>query len=36
VVDLETWRPAGALTAGREPDAMAYSPVQVENPAARR
>lgn len=34
VLDLETWKPAGVLRAGREPDGMGYSPVDVERPAA--
>ena len=36
VVDLETWKPAGALTAGKEPDGMAHSPRTVERPSADR
>lgn len=30
VLDLESWRAVGTLTAGREPDGMAYSPLAVE------
>ena len=30
VLDLERWKPAGTLTAGREPDGMGYSPLDVE------
>jgi YVTN family beta-propeller protein len=30
VVDLGSWQATGHLTAGREPDGMAYSPVAVE------
>jgi YVTN family beta-propeller protein len=33
VLDLESWKPVGVLRAGREPDGMAYSPVDVERPA---
>ena len=33
VLDLETWKPAGTLTAGREPDGMAYSALDVKRPA---
>lgn len=29
VLDLEAWKPAGTLTAGREPDGMGYSPLAV-------
>jgi YVTN family beta-propeller protein len=35
VLDLEAWQPAGTVTAGREPDGMGYSLVEVE-PAADR
>ncbi len=27
VLDLESWQPAGSLTAGKEPDGMGYSPL---------
>lgn len=30
VLDLEAWKVVGTLTAGREPDGMAYSPLEVE------
>lgn len=30
VLDLESWKAVGVLTAGREPDGMAYSPLEVE------
>jgi DNA-binding beta-propeller fold protein YncE len=30
VVDLETWMPVGKITAGKEPDGMGYSGVEVE------
>lgn len=30
VLDLETWKPVGAIRAGEEPDGMAYSPLDVE------
>ncbi|HUP42624.1 MAG TPA: hypothetical protein VM599_05375, partial [Thermoanaerobaculia bacterium] len=30
VIDLETWKLVGTLTAGREPDGMGYSTVEVE------
>jgi YVTN family beta-propeller protein len=30
VLDLETWKQVGALTAGKEPDGMAFSPVEVK------
>ena len=36
VLDLEQWKPVGTLTAGREPDGMAYSAVAVTAPAARQ
>ena len=29
VIDLATWKPAGVLRAGKEPDGMAYSPLTV-------
>lgn len=29
VLDLEAWKPIGALTAGEEPDGMAYSPLEL-------
>jgi len=29
VLDLESWRPIGVLTAGKEPDGMGYSPLTV-------
>ena len=29
VLDLATWKPAGTLTAGKEPDGMAWSPLDV-------
>lgn len=32
VLDLETWAPAGTLTAGREPDGMAYSALDAKAP----
>ncbi|HSL85117.1 MAG TPA: cytochrome D1 domain-containing protein [Thermoanaerobaculia bacterium] len=35
VLDLEAWKVVGTLTAGREPDGMAYSPLDVETPAPR-
>ena len=34
VLDLESWKPIGTLTAGREPDGMAYSTLDVEAAAA--
>jgi YVTN family beta-propeller protein len=35
VIDLESWEVVGTLAAGREPDGMAYSPLDVETePAA--
>jgi len=34
ILDLESWTVIGRLTAGKEPDKMAYSPLSVE-PAAR-
>jgi YVTN family beta-propeller protein len=30
ILDLETWKPVGTLTAGKEPDGMAFSPVDVK------
>ena len=30
IVDLESWKLAGSLTAGKEPDGMGYSPVDVK------
>jgi DNA-binding beta-propeller fold protein YncE len=32
VLDLEKWTPAGSLTAGKEPDGMAYSARAVKTP----
>jgi YVTN family beta-propeller protein len=32
VLDLEAWKVVGTLTAGREPDGMAYSPLDVQHP----
>lgn len=32
VLDLETWETVGTLTAGREPDGMGYSKVEVKPP----
>lgn len=34
VVDLETWTPVGKITAGKEPDGMGYSGVEVETKGA--
>lgn len=34
ILDLESWKPVGTLTAGREPDGMAYSTLDVEAEAA--
>jgi DNA-binding beta-propeller fold protein YncE len=34
VLDLERWTTAGSLTAGKEPDGMAYSAVAVKVPEA--
>lgn len=36
VLDLEKWAAAGTLTAGREPDGMAYSPLDVKGAAPAR
>jgi YVTN family beta-propeller protein len=33
VLDLESWQPVGVLRAGKEPDGMAYSPLDVERQA---
>jgi YVTN family beta-propeller protein len=33
VLDLESWQPVGVLRAGKEPDGMAYSPLDVARPA---
>ena len=30
IIDLLTWQPKGTLTAGKEPDGMAYSPLTVK------
>lgn len=35
VLDLEEWKVVGTLSAGREPDGMAYSSLDVERPADR-
>ena len=35
VVDLVTWKPVGSLTAGKEPDGMAWSPRAVERSGSR-
>lgn len=35
VLDLEKWAAAGTLTAGREPDGMAYSPLETAAAPAR-
>ncbi len=35
VLDLESWTPAGTLKAGREPDGMAYSALDVKAPAPK-
>jgi YVTN family beta-propeller protein len=32
VLDLATWRVTGSFTAGKEPDGMAYSPLDVKKP----
>ncbi len=29
VVDLESWKRTGSLTAGKEPDGMGYSPLDL-------
>lgn len=34
VLDLDSWRPVGVIRAGKEPDGMGYSPLDVERPAA--
>lgn len=34
VLDLDSWETVGVLTAGREPDGMAYSTVEVAGPGA--
>lgn len=34
VLDLEAWKPVGVLEAGKEPDGMGYSPLDVRPPAA--
>ena len=36
VLDLEAWKPVGSLTAGKEPDGMAWSPLDAAAPAGRR
>jgi YVTN family beta-propeller protein len=33
VLDLASWKPVGVIRAGKEPDGMAYSPLDVERPA---
>jgi YVTN family beta-propeller protein len=33
VLDLASWKPVGVIRAGKEPDGMAYSPLDVEKPA---
>jgi YVTN family beta-propeller protein len=30
ILDLETWKPIGTLTAGKEPDGMGYSKLDVK------
>ena len=36
VLDLETWKPAGVLRAGKEPDGMAYTPLVLTSSAGDR
>ncbi len=35
VLDLTRWEAVGTLTAGKEPDGMAWSPLRVETTAPR-
>jgi hypothetical protein len=35
VLDLAAWKPVSTLTAGKEPDGMAWSPLDVSAPEAQ-